>query len=224
MEIIVLQGEDKLALEKRLSVFVAEARKRKWGVNRISAGESALDRIVLSNLFTSNNLFIIDDYRSLSKKDVKYLLKKIDDLEGVLVICSSGDSIPTSFLNNFPKIKKIENFNYPKIIFQFLDSIYPKNAKDALELLHQVLDKEPPELVFHLLAVRLRDIYWSKVDPSTLPYSSWQVEKIERQAAKFDLEKVKDFINELAKYDIEAKRSSLGLTFYLDLLITKHIK
>lgn len=224
MEIIVLQGEDKLALEKRLSVFIAEARKRKWGVNRISAGEDALEKIFLSDLFTPKNLFIIDDYKSLSNKDVKYLLKKIDNLEGVLVICSSGDSISTSFLKNLPKIKKIENFNYPKIIFQFLDSIYPKNAKNALSLLHQALDREPPELVFHLLAVRLRDIYWSKVDPSTLPYSSWQVEKIERQAAKFDLEKVKDFIDELANYDIEAKRSSLGLTFYLDLLIAKHIK
>lgn len=224
MEIIFLQGENESALRKRLSAFITEARKRNWEVVRIFAGENVLEKIIISGLFSSKSLFIVEDYKSLKVKNINYFLERIDKMEGVLVICSFGGLIPSSFLKVFPKVKKIENFDYPKLIFQFLDAIYPLNSRNALLLLHQVIEREPVELVFHLLSIRLRDIYWSKVDPSTLPYPSWQIEKIERQAAKFDLEKVKNFIEELAACDVEAKRSSLGLSFYLDLLIAKHIK
>jgi DNA polymerase III delta subunit len=225
MEIIILQGEDNLALAKRLDKFIAEAKLRNWSIVRITKDEPVLEKIFLSSgLYASKSLFIIDDYKFLSKKDIKKLGEKLEKIDGVLVICSQGGPISSSFLKGFPKIKKIENFNYPKITYQFLDSLYPKNSKNALFLLHQLQEKQPSELIFHMIATRFRDLYWAKKEPSTLPFSSWQVEKLERQSARFTEEKLKNFIEDLALIDVEAKRSSLGIVYYLDLLIAKHLK
>jgi DNA polymerase III delta subunit len=224
MEIIILQGENNLALKERLSKFVNEAKKRNWSIIRIEKEERVLDKILLSGLYDKGNLFIVEDYKSISKSDLKYLKEKMAKIDGVLVICSQGGNIPSSILKNFPKIKKIENFDYPKIVFQFLDSLYPSNSKNAILLFHQMLEREPEELIFHLISSRLKDLYWVKIDPSTLPYPSWQVEKLERQASRFTQDNLRQLIEELALLDIEAKRSSLGLIYYLDLLLVKHLK
>jgi DNA polymerase III delta subunit len=224
MEIIILQGENNLALKERLSKFVNEAKKRNWSIIRIEKEERVLDKILLSGLYDKGNLFIVEDYKSISKSDLKYLKEKVAKIDGVLVICSQGGNIPSSILKNFPKIKKIENFDYPKIVFQFLDSLYPSNSKNAILLFHQMLEREPEELIFHLISSRLKDLYWVKTDPSTLPYPSWQVEKLERQASRFTRDNLRQLIEELALLDIEAKRSSLGLVYYLDLLLVKYLK
>lgn len=224
MKIIVLQGENEFAIDERLLKFISEAKRRKWSVVNISEKESILDKLFLVDLYAPKSLFIIENYRLLSQKDIKYIEKKAKEIDGVLVICSKGGKICPSFLKALPNLKKIEGFEYPKVIFELLDNLYPSSAKKVISILEKLAKKEPAEFVFHMIFSRIRDLYWAKVDPSTLPYSSWRVEKLERQASKFSQEQLKNFIEDLALIDIEAKRSSLGIFYYLDLLMIKHLK
>lgn len=103
MEIIILQGENNLALKERLSKFVNEAKKRNWSIIRIEKEERVLDKILLSGLYDRGNLFIVEDYKSISKSDLKYLKEKVAKIDGVLVICSQGGNIPSSILKIFLK-------------------------------------------------------------------------------------------------------------------------
>lgn len=224
MKVIVLHGENEVVARDRLFLFISEAKKRGWAVEKIKEGESFSERFSLGNLYFLNTLFIVESYRILSKKDFVFLNNIFKKSDKVLVVCGLGENIPQSILNKFPKETKIETFNYPKIIFDFLDSILPGNSEKILKLLHEVLKKNPPELVFHLFFTRIRDLYWVKVDPSSLPYYSKRVYYLEKQASQFGLEKLKDILNYLADIDVEAKMSSLGMDYYLDLLVLKHLQ
>ncbi len=223
METIVIQGEDEAALEERQEQFIKEAKRRNWEVTRIQEDKTELEKLFLTNLYFQKTLFIIENPALFSEKELLSSLKKVEDKDFVLII-SSSKKLKAGFLNKIPHLKKTENFDYPQIIFQFLDSLYPPNAKQALLLFHQLLKSEPPELIFHLLSLRLRDLYWTKISPSNLPYPSWRVAKLERQGYRFSPSQLQEIIDYLASIDIEAKRSSLGLEYYLDLFILKYLE
>jgi len=224
MKLIVLQGENEIAAKERLFLFTSEAKKRGWVIEKIKEGESVSEKISLVNLYFLNTLFVVENYRLLTKKDFDFLNRVFEKSDKVLVVCAFGENIPQSVLKKFPKPTKFESFNYPKIIFDFLDSILPGNSKEVLKLLHEVLKRNPPELVFHLFFTRIRDLFWVKVDPSTLPYYSKRVYYLEKQASRFTQEKLKSILNFLAEIDVEAKMSSLGIDYYLDLLVIKHLQ
>ena len=107
----------------------------------------------------------------------------------------------------------------PRLIFTFLDSIYPKNVKKVLVLFHELIKNEPVEFVFALMARHLRDLYWVRVEPKSLPYPSWRVGKLKGQSSKFKFETLKDLIARMAEIDIAVKTSKSDLISSLDLLI-----
>ena len=134
-------------------------------------------------------------------------------------------------MKQLPKIDKVEEFKLPKLIWSFLDSCFPGNAKNALLLLHEIIKNEPVEFVFSLLAKHLRDLYWVKVDspPGQRPsgpvaYPSWRVEKLKRQSHKFSEGSLEDLINSLAQADIKAKTSQGELIDLLDFIIATKLE
>lgn len=132
MKIIILHGEDTNKSYQRLIKFTEAAKARGW--------EIIYDEVVATpSLFGKQRLFVIKDYRILPKN--------LDKLEGTLVIYHEGN-LPASVFKKF-KEARVEKFDLPKIIWKFLD-------KPSVKLLHEVIKKEPIELVFHLLAKRLR--------------------------------------------------------------------
>jgi len=48
--------------------------------------------------------------------------------------------------------------------------------------------------------------------------------KLEKQAYRFSQSQLQEIIDYLASIDVEAKRSSLGLEYYLDLFILKYLE
>ncbi len=224
MKIIVLHGENEVAARERLLSFIVEAKKRGWVTEVIKKGDFVSEKLALGNLYFFNTLLIVDDYHFLTKKDFDFLKKNFDKTEKVLVICGFGENISQSVLNNFPKGTKIEKFDCPKIVFEFLDSIFPGNLEKTLKLLHKVLEKTPPELLLHNFFTRIRDLYWVKTDPSTLPYNSRRVYYLEKQAAHFTKDELERILSYLADIDVEAKMSSLGIDYYLDLLVFKYLQ
>jgi DNA polymerase III delta subunit len=223
MQTIVVQGEYTTLSYERIKVFIKEAKKRSWDVVRIDKDDDVANFLMSSRLFEKQRLIVLEDYKNIDKNTLKFIGDHKDNEEITLVIYQKG-LVPKSVLEKLPNLKKIETYNPPKLIFKFLESVYPKNAKNCLRFLQEAVRYDPVELIFHLLATHLRDLYWVKCDPSTIPYASWRVSRLETQAGKFEEESLKRLISALAKVDIEVKSSDKDLLVALDLLLASHLK
>ncbi len=62
------------------------------------------------------------------------------------------------------------------------------------------------------------------MEPSTIPYPSWRVAKLEYQSKHFVKIDLVDLINTLSKLDIRTKTTKHNLTDSLDLLILTNLQ
>ena len=125
-------------------------------------------------------------------------------------------------LKSFSKDWQILLFKTPTVIFKFLDSIRPKNQKETLTLLRSSIKTDSPEMVFYMLASRIRQlIIASDLGKEGLKGASWQIGKLMSQAKKFSLEKLAKIYKQLLEIDIDIKtgRSLMLLDWHLDVLL-----
>lgn len=203
MKIIVLHGDDTIKLYERLTKFTEEAKKRQWEVTDYSFNE-----ISNQTLFDSEKFFILRDYKKLDKTE----LKQLDKYLGNLIIYHEG-KIPALTLKTY-NASKVEVFELPQKLWGFLDNI-------SLKGLHEVIKTEAIEMVFALLASRMKDLYWAKV--GILPYPSWRVSKLKSQGSKFSEETLKEVIQEMAEIDVNSKLGKENLLSSLDMLMVKKL-
>jgi len=224
MKIIILHGDNTVESYKRLKKFIEVAKSRNWEILRVSELNQNLTEIVSSqSLFGKERLIIAEDTNSLSPNDIKWLSKKGLNFKETAVFYSST-TISATKLKMFPKESNIEEFKIPVLLWKFLDSFYPKNVKTSLKLLHQVVERQPIEFVFSLLAKQVRDLYWTKVEADTLPYPSWRIRKLKGQSQKFTRYQLEKMISDFAEIDIKAKTSKGNLIDLLDFTIVTNLE
>lgn len=218
MKIIILHGDDSIKSYERLRKFIDTANIRKWDVRKIEENSLLAESLSSTSLFQKENLFIFDKPETLTKKELLWLKNKSESLSGTLVLYRD-DIVGKRLISSLPEDTRVEEFKLPKIIFQFLDSFYPGNAKHCLELLHEVIVYEPIEFVFALLVKQVRNLFWVKVSPQGLPFPTWQVDRLKSQTSRFGNGQLENIISELSKIDIDVKTSKADLLSSLDLLI-----
>lgn len=206
-------------------MYIDKAKEHEWDIVKMGDNSNLSFSEALSSdtLFAKGKLIVCEDISLLTKTNLNWLKKNTDRFEGNFVVYSDN-KLSESLIKSLEPVKKIEEYKLPKNIFYFLDSFYPGNAQDSLAILHELIDAEPIEFIFSLLGRHLRDLYWAKASPSNIPYASWRVEKLERQANKFKDEELKEMINDLAKIDIDVKTSKANLTDSLDLIIATKLE
>jgi DNA polymerase III delta subunit len=225
MEIVIIHGEHHTKSYERLQKYIEVAKERNWEVVKLDSETSDIsltEKVSSGSLFATERLFIID-YKSISKKDIKWLNKNLEHISGRIVVYSS-DLLTEPNLKSFEKVKKIEVFKLPRNIFSFLTSFYPGNTQDCLSTLAEVKEQDPVEFIFALLGKHLRDLYWVSSGASNIPYPSWRVMRLESQARKFSKAKLKIIINKMASLDILVKTSQASLEESLDLLIVENLE
>lgn len=224
MKIFVLHGEDLGKSYSRLKKFIDTAKKRSWEVTYLDETNNRLqDELSAASLFGGERFFIIRDVKKIGKPELKWLTDKAPNLDGNLVIYHEGD-LPLSFIKALPKDVKIEAFILPKLIWNFLDGLYPGNASKSLVIFHRIIETDPPEMVFSLIAKLFRDLFWVMEDVSTLPYPTWRASKLKSQASKFSKEKLIKVINLMSEIDVKVKKGKADLVSSLDLLMVKHLE
>lgn len=224
MKIIVLHGEDTLKSYERLKKFIQAAKDRSWEVSYLDESSQRFqDDLSASSLFGAERFFILQDVRKIGKDEISWLNKRNAELSGNLIIYSEGN-LNQTFLKSLPKEVKIEEFKLPKLIWNFLDHIYPGNSKKVLQEFHKVIEKDPPEFVFSLIAKLFRDLYWIKVDSRSIPYPSWRVAKLKVQSSKFKVENLIAMIGELSDIDVRVKTGKADLVSSLDLFMIKQLE
>lgn len=225
MKIILLHGDDFLRVRNRLRVFNEEAKKRNWSVVRYNLqGKFSLPELLSGeSLFAGERMIIIDNVAGIPLKDLRWVFKNSDNLSGTLIF-SSDSYLGKTILELFPKKSKIEEFRLPRTIFSFLNSVYPGNCPKALFLLHQ-LKNENPEFIFALLARQIRDLYWAKINASTLPYGQdWRILRIKAQADKFKKSQLSKLIARLAEADVKAKSTTASIIDLLDHILISQLE
>jgi DNA polymerase III delta subunit len=224
MKLIILHGDNTLKSYERLLKFVEVARERGWEVARVVDKTQNIPEILASeSLFGSQKLVVIEKINFINKKTSSWLKTNFKTTNANLVIYHQG-IISKTFLKLLPKPDKIEEYKLPKLIWSFLDSFSPGNARNCLLLLHVLVKDEPIEFVFSLLAKHVRDLYWVKTDPKSVPYPSWRVGKLSRQAGKFSKTKLIDTIVCLANADIKVKTTQENLINLLDFIIATQLE
>lgn len=225
MNIFVIHGEYKTKSYERLGMYINKAKERDWDIIKLGDNSNLSFSEALSSdtLFAKGKLMICEDTSLLTKTNLSWLKRNTARFEGNFVVYSDN-KLSESLLKSLEPIKKIEEYKLPRTIFNFLDSFYPGNAQNSLVILHELASVEPAEFIFSLLGKHLRDMYWVMASPSDIPYPSWRVDKLERQANKFKGDEIKKLINDLALIDIDVKTSKANLTDSLDLLIVTKLE
>lgn len=202
MKIIVVHGDDTEKSYARLTVFVKEAKSRGWEIINDKIEETP-------SLFGTQKLIILRNYQLLDKKQ----LKLTEKIPGTLVIYHQK-KLPQTFLKTLPPDTKKELFELPFLLWKFLDSMNIKTFQEVIET-------QPVEMVFAMIAKRLRDLYWVKTGSPKM--SPWQLSKLKKQSDKYNKEKLEEIISDLAKIDIDAKTGKRDLKSCLDLLVIKKL-
>lgn len=225
MKNILIHGDYTQKSYERLTLFIREAKKRDWEIVRINPkdSEDLINKISTQSLFNKERFFVIRGVKLLNKKGLDWLRKNNEKHTGTLVFYQEGN-LTQSNIKALPKLDKQEVYSLPKNIFKFLDSFSPGNTKECLYLYHEVTASEPVEFLFSLLSRHIRDLYWVKKEPSTIPYPSWRVAKLERQNREFDINQLALLIRKMARIDVKVKTTKETLTDSLDLLILTNLK
>lgn len=87
------------------------------------------------------------------------------------------------------KNASVHIFQYPQVLFSFLDSITPGNGTNAIALFHQVLASKEVELVFFMLIRQVRMLLTQDAKHSAIEeiarLAPWQKAKLTRQSELF---------------------------------------
>ena len=212
MKIIVLHGEDTGKSQERLRKFTDEAKKRGW--------ELLYDEVAATpSLFGTGRLTVIRDYKLVTPK----ILKSLTKITGTFVIHHTNN-LPQTFLKTLPKDTKVEEFKLPKLIWSFLEHLYPGNSDACIKEFHRIIETDPPEFVFSVIAKHFRVLFWTKTDPGSMQYPSWRAGKLKTQSAKFKEGRLEKIIGSLTEIDVNAKTGKGDLVLSLDLLIIKQLE
>lgn len=225
MKIIVLHGDYTKKSYEMFHRLLNKARTQGLEIIRIDENSnlSLPEQLVSQSLFEKEKLFVIENPLKISLSDFNWLKGKHKDINKTLIIYYSG-YLHKKILNSFPKIVKIYEFKLPRLIWKFLESLYPGNSKSCLKLLNNVLINEPKEFVFFLLAKQLRDLYWVSIDEKSLNYPAWRISKLKRQSMMYKDSQLKSLIKNLAEIDVKSKTSKADLKDSLDFLIATHLE
>lgn len=219
MKIIIVHGDDTTKSYQRLMLFFDEAARRNWEIKSIDEADISISEVISSvSLFNEERFFIVKDVKLIKPKDIEFINKKMDDLQGNLVIYSNK-TLSVTFIKSFKKVHKIEEYNLPKILFKFLDTLVPGNSSISIKMFQELKKTDAVELVFSMIAKHFRDLYWVKVDEESLSYPSWRKGKLKGLANKFQENKLKEIINSLSQMDVKSKTGEAELRDELDLIL-----
>lgn len=122
-------------------------------------------------------------------------------------------------LFNKPEIKQ---FNMPKSLFSFLDSLYPGHEKAAIKFYHETLKTEEPELIFFMIIRQIRimlaliekssDKQPLKTIDEVSRLAPWQKNKLQIQANTFGKDKLLNLYFKLFELEKGLKTGSLSMS------------
>lgn len=226
MKIILIHGDNLPKVAEILNNYVGRAKSKNWEIAKFNQeGNLSLSEFLSSgSLFGEKRLFLVDAVSKISPKEITWLKRHGEALQGYLLLLNEGALSP-KIIKAFPRDIKIEEAKLPKLIFTFLDAFYPKNAPTVMKALKELIKSEPMEFIVALLGRRLRDLAWIKSGNRPFPYeNSWYIGKLSSQAKLFKDGQIEHLVSALAEADMAVKTSQASMNDLLDQIIITHLE
>lgn len=114
----------------------------------------------------------------------------------------------------------VKEFRPPTSIFKLLDSCYPKNLKNFVNLLYSLPAKIDEMFIFVMLIRHVHNLFVIKHKGMIKSLQSWQAAKLKSQASLWDADKLDSFYEGLYRIEVSLKtgRNPFSLRKSLDLL------
>jgi hypothetical protein len=224
---MILHGENNLLSRQKLNNEIANFKlKTKGQILRYEGQNLNLTDLKQAlesfSLWGNSSLVIIENlFSGRINKEKEKIIAYLKKIRAQNLIIWEGKKIDGRILSSFRE--QVLRFDLDPLLFRFLDSLYPGNAKISLNLFHQCLLQEPPELIFFMLQKQIRLlILAADLGKKGLgSMENWRAEKLIRQAQHFTLFRLMKIYNQLLKIDLQQKmgKTPLSLSSQLDLLL-----
>ncbi len=223
-----LHGDNQVSSRNKLTDLTTQAREDNKEIIQLDGFKMNLNQLIqaleASSLFGQEKLVIIENLFSRQKSQEKENLIQYFKKESITpdLILWEKKEIPGTTARWLPKDWQYQVFKTPVVIFKFLDSFKSHNQKQMLTLLHQCIRADSAEMVFYMLARRIRELIIAfDLGKPGLKGAPWQIGKLVHQAKNFTLEQLKEVYARLLNIDIDIKtgRSFMPLDWHLDLLM-----
>jgi len=161
------------------------------------------------SLFTSDKDVFIENLFSSKKSnstDIKQIVEYINKNDGLNIVFWEDKEL-TKAQTALIKKSQVNLFNYPQILFTFLDSIYPSNTK-TLSIFKELEKQMETELIFYMLVRQFRLMLGVELDSQideTKRMAPWQESKIRSQSSRFSKDKLASLYKKLMDIDYETK-------------------
>lgn len=226
----IIHGEDLVKSRN----FLDQLKKESQGKELISLDKKKIELTELKealesgSMFNSDRLVIVEDLFSVKSKTelgkmINYITSKQYSNDLILWV---KDDLAKTVLAKL-KADKVLECKPEQVVFNFLDSLRPENARESLLLLRKILKNEEPEIVLFMIIKRFRLLLLvkDKVTAETDDLdklASWQIGKLTKQTNYFTLISLVKIFHQLLEIDAAQKtgQASFSLKKTLELFIT----
>ena len=181
-----------------------------------------------NSLFANEKNIFVEDFFSNIKSNSNEFKQIIDYLNKnkVINLLFWEPKELTKTQSNSLKNADIKQFNYPQVLFAFLDSIKPNNLSSII-LFHKLQEQMESELIFYMLIRQFRLMIAvteegkNEID-EIKRLAPWQSAKLKKQASYFTKISLLNAYKKLYSIDYETKYglSSLNLSSRIDIFLS----
>lgn len=215
-------GDNVFASRKKLSFLLNQFSSQNPNGKIVTVESNDFDPVAIrararnASLFNEEKLYLIEQPRKFNLSQQKQLFKILSEVKSRVVFWDNQETKLASKLKKyFPKLE-IFHFPRPKIIFKFLEAVFPNNQKVFLPLFQQLIKQQPFPLIFYFLKKHCHNLILASDEDSHFP--NWQQQKLNNQLQKFSLEKLISFYRELINLEYKEKTGQLGVNLDLALV------
>lgn len=226
--IMIVHGDDITASR---SYFIAQKEQSSDSVTLQGALMTLNDVIQAvegQGLFSEGKHIFVEEFltkRKAGKETNSIIAKLIENEKNNDIFLWESKDLTATQLKHF-KDAVVKQFKITKTIFQFVDSIKPKNTKPILTLFHRTTKTEEVEYVFFMIVRQVR-LLLALFDEGTESIDEvkrmapWQKSKLQKQAKLFTIESLKNLYQKLFELDLAMKTGGLvmPLTESIDFLL-----
>ncbi len=223
----LIHGEDTTASRQELTRLREDFTGEVLAFPLEEATPENLAQVLTSNsLFSVKKLIILENFFTSRKKPPKDFPKVEDNID---VIAWEGKKLTATQVKVIEQLLptiKVQEFKQNQVVFQFVESLRPKNQKQMLTLFREYLTVESPEIIFAMITRQFRLLLLAQTNSADGPddylrLSPWQRAKLAGQAKAFGSKHIQGYLAKLLDIDFKIKtgQSPVDLRTALELLL-----
>lgn len=223
--ISIFHGDGTATSRKLFRQQVMQAKEAGHEIRELS-GDKLLPKdlettLATASLFSTETIVIEGLLSRLRSKDKDACVELISKYSGDKNILMWEKKAHTKIaIGKLGKAVVATESKAPTSLFSLLDALVPGNAKNALDLLHDVVRGTEDIIAFTMIARQLSYLIMMKSGTSP-KFAPWQMGKLRSQASLWSDKDLENFIAELLSIDFKIKTGTTKLSYsdHLDLLL-----